>query len=976
MVADASPAPPENKAPATSAKPAGGPGSLVQHLKQHYPDRGFFIHNDQDRSLVQSLRAAGMHAWTLEEATEEAKNEAAAAVTQDTLLVCLNPQAEPPEPLAGVVQTCQTLLLVWETPHLLIENASPERQEVWLNWLAEQGFFPNPAQRPQLGGYQAIVLSKSSSQSPASLAAGYERILWQLGAENNARRALLNEMRDELSVNGFDTAEIQVRLNEKIRREQETIDQLRREKDDLYRAYLEIYNSESWQMMRRLHGVRHWFIPPGSRREKMLGSFFGGIAVLRSEGISPVARRAYRQLSWRVRARLQQKRFQSAAYRQNQSLEVPPIEERPLPGAHTAQIDIIICVHNALVDVKRCLRSVLDHSNPPYRLILVDDGSQDETRDFLAYFARQQDCVLIRNESARGYTFAANQGLRAVHGDFAILLNSDTLVTPGWLDRMTACALSDDRIGVVGPLSNTASWQSIPQISEDGDWATNPLPDNMTVEEMGALVAAGSARLYPEMKLLNGFCLFIRRAVLDQIGLFDEEQFGAGYGEEDDFCLRARAAGWKLALADDVYIYHAQSKSYSTERRRQLSARAGQKLREKHGEAIIQAGVDFNQHDPILQGMRARSQVWLARQSLIQSGGSAFTGKRLLFILPIMVAGGGGNVIISEALAMRKMGVDVRLFNLPEYRQGFERSYPGLEIPVVYAKREDLPYIAGGYGAVIATINTSVAWLQEVAALQPQVRLGYYVQGFEPLMYPESSPDYQTALQSYTLIPEIALFCKTAWTRQQVQERSGALCQIVGPSVDIDLYRPRPKLWRDKESQPVRISAMVRASSPYRAPYLTLEVLQKASWRYGPEVEILLFGIDPADPEFAKLPTEFAWRGSGLLNPRQVARLMNESDIFVDFSQHQAMGLSALEAMACGAAVIAPHNGGAVEFIRAGQNGLVVDTRSAEACWQSLRGLIEDAPLRRRIQNQALQDVCQYYPEQAAYNILKVLWDV
>jgi len=213
MVADASPAPPENKAPATSAQPPGGPENLVQHLKQHYPDRGFFIHNDYDRSLVQSLRAAGMSAWTLEEAKEEAKNEAAAAVTQDTVLVCLNPQAEPPESLAGIIQTCQALLLVWETPHLLIENASPERQVVWLNWLAEQGFFHNPAQRPQFGGYQAIVLTKSSSQSPASLAAGYEKILWQLGAENNARRALLNEMRDELSVNGFDTAEIQVRLN-------------------------------------------------------------------------------------------------------------------------------------------------------------------------------------------------------------------------------------------------------------------------------------------------------------------------------------------------------------------------------------------------------------------------------------------------------------------------------------------------------------------------------------------------------------------------------------------------------------------------------------------------------------------------------------------------------------------------------------------------------------------------------------------
>lgn len=957
--------PNQKKQPAQNEH-AGPHAELVKYLKAQLLLQRILVYQDSDQTLVNSLRMAGMNAWTIEE------SEAGAAYDA---LVCLNPQREPSDNLATFSQASQVVLIAWESPAILVGDGSIEQQAAWLTWLAGQGFYPDPAQHPQIAGYQAIFLSKSSAQSATSLSARYEMILWQLSSENSARRALLNEMRDELSISGFDTAEIQVQLNEKIRRNQETIDQLRREKDDLYRAYMEIYDSESWQMMRRLHRVRHWFIPPGSRRERVLGSFFGGIVTLRSEGFSTVARRAYRQVSWRMRARRQQKQFQSPSYLQSQSFAVSPVEERPLPGAHTAQIDVIICVHNAFEDVKRCLQSVLACSNLPYRLVLVDDGSQDETRDYLAEFAQQHECTLLRNETARGYTFAANQGLRAAQGDFSVLLNSDTIVTPGWLDRMAACALSDDKIGVVGPLSNTASWQSIPNISEDGDWATNPLPANISVEEMGGLIATRSARLYPEMKFLNGFCLFIRKSVLEQIGLLDEQHFGAGYGEEDDFCLRARAAGWKLALADDVYIFHAQSKSYSTERRQQLYQRAGQKLREKHGEQIIQTGVDFNQNDPVLQGIRARSQVLFARQQMIADGERAFASKRVLFLLPIMIAGGGGNVIISEALAMRKMGVDVRLFNLPEYRAGFEQSYPELDIPVVYAAREDLPYLSGGYDAVIASMNTSVAWLQEIAAIQPQVRLGYYVQGFEPLMYPDGSPNYQTALQSYTLVPEATLFCKTAWTQQQVQEHTGASCQVVGPSVAIDLYRPRPPIWLEQTNPPVRITAMVRASSPYRSPQLTMEVLQKASWRFGPEVDILLFGIQPEDPEFRKLPLEFAWRATGLLSPRQVARLMNEIDIFVDFSQHQAMGLSALEAMACGAAVIVPQNGGAIEFVRDGVNGLVVDTSSTVACWQALQRLIDDTFLRKQVRNQALQDVCQYYPERSAYQILKALFD-
>ena len=102
---------------------------------------------------------------------------------------------------------------------------------------------------------------------------------------------------------------------------------------------------------------------------------------------------------------------------------------------------------------------------------------------------------------------------------------------------MIACAESRPRIGLVGPLSNTASWQSIPDIESHGDWATNPLPAGMTVGEMGQLVAGASARLYPQMPLLNGFCLLLRRELIQQIGYFDEENFGAGYGEEDDYTL-------------------------------------------------------------------------------------------------------------------------------------------------------------------------------------------------------------------------------------------------------------------------------------------------------------------------------------------------------------------------------------------------------------------------------------------------------
>ena len=255
----------------------------------------------------------------------------------------------------------------------------------------------------------------------------------------------------------------------------------------------------------------------------------------------------------------------------------------PVPQ-HKESIDVIVCVHNALVDVERCLNSIIKNTTTPYRIILVDDGSDSPTKFFLEEFKQNHpEIILTRNEEAKGYTLAANIGIRASTAPYFILLNSDTIVSPGWMDRLYRAMQIDESIAVVGPLSNTASWQSIPRLSENGDWADNPLPPEISVEKMAELVAEYSGYLFPDVPLLNGFCMMIRRETIEKVGLFDEESFGQGYGEEDDFNLRVGYAGLKKVIADDTYIYHAQSKSYSSEKRKRLSKISGEKLKKKHG---------------------------------------------------------------------------------------------------------------------------------------------------------------------------------------------------------------------------------------------------------------------------------------------------------------------------------------------------------------------------------------------------------
>ncbi|MDD5298392.1 MAG: glycosyltransferase [Rhodocyclaceae bacterium] len=638
---------------------------------------------------------------------------------------------------------------------------------------------------------------------------------------------------------------------------------------------------------------------------------------------------------------------------------------------HTASVDIIVCVHNALTDSSACLASVQRHTTAPYKLILVDDGSDEPTARFLSAFSGRHQATLLRNDMAKGYTRAANQGLRTSTAEYVVLLNSDTVVSQGWIDRMIHCARSDETIGIVGPLSNTASWQSIPDYESDGDWADNPLPNGVDIDAMANWVGRHSKYLYPRMPFLNGFCLLLRRSVIETIGYFDEENFPYGYGEENDFCLRARAAGFFLALADDTYVFHAQSRSYSHERRKKLSEAGGISLQRLHGQAIIDEGVRYCRSSPVLDGIRARARHMPEREAAIAEL-RRFAGKRVLFVLPADEVGGGSNVVLFEAKAMQAAGIQVGILNLKRNLVRFENRYSDCGIPLYYTPSlRNFHAIADDFDALVATANQSVAPL---AAFIPTNKiLGYYVQDYEPFFFPDGSKERDIAFKSYTDVPGIRLFTKTEWTRRTVLSNTGKDAVVVGPSVNVDLFYPRPR--KRGPGRGVRVCAMIRPESLYRNPLLTMKVLGNV-FRLLPEgeVAISIFGTRPDNSAYLSLPRDFPHDCLGILPPREMADTLSECDIFADFSSYQAMGLTALEAMACGAAGLVPKRGGTDSYARHELNALVVDSSSEEECTASLLRLVRDRKLRGQLQYHGLVTAAGLFPERAAANILNTLF--
>ncbi len=922
--------------------------------------------------LVETLRNRGIEAWGL-----DISSSAISSVAPEIQQFCqvgsiLEPFSQPKYDLIVCIEVLEHLAL--EEVEIAVKNlcqhaddiffsASPleDKQnrritvrppEYWSAIFFRHGFVRDV-------NYDASFITpwtmrfRKSKEPVINLVTNYERKLWLLIQENAARRELGIEQSKELSEKEFKYLHTQIQLQDEL---------------------IAIRNSSSWKLIQRFQRLRERIVPPSSSRESLIYLMLRGLGILRREGMLSFIRKLWVRASLQAKIATQGIRFRLSRPRGSQLIDIEDLPARPSVQPHQATVDVIICIHNALDDVKRCLDSVLQHTNQPYSLILVDDGSDSATEDYLEEFARQNKSGSLRNENALGYTRAANQGLRKSSADFALLLNSDTIVTPGWLDRMVACAQSDQKIGMVGPSSNGASWQSIPDIIGVNDWADNPLLPNVSIAQMGEWVARHSWRMYPSMTFLNGFCLLIQKQMINEIGYFDEDNFGVGYGEENDYCIRARQAGWKLVLADDTYIYHAQSRSYNHDRRKQLSDRANRVLAQKYGQTIIDEGTTYLRNDRVLEGIRAHSRYISEREQLIKQGYRLYDGRRILFVLPVWVAGGGANLIILAARIMRRMGIDAQILNLRVHRASFERSYPGLEVPVIYCEIEDIPDVAMRFDAVIATFNPTVSWIAPAVEKKSDLIVGYYIQDYEPYFYEPGSEGYRKALESYVLLPKLIRCCTTQWIYEQIQRQHKAPTVIIGGSLDTDLFWPRPHqepVWPDR---PMRVAAMIRPHSERRSPHMTMDILQQISKKYGPRVEFKLFGTRPSDPGFAPLPKNFPWHFADELSQGQMANLLNEVDIFVDFSTYQGLGLTAMESMACGVAVTVPSKGGTNTFARDGENSLVVDTSDPQACLLALQRLIDDHALRMKLQRNAIHSVKIFHPELPTFNLLQALF--
>ena len=658
--------------------------------------------------------------------------------------------------------------------------------------------------------------------------------------------------------------------------------------------------------------------------------------------------------------------------------------------------EIILPVHNGLSLLRDGLDAVLAYTpRGASRLRVVDDASNAVTATWLRERAAAHMgwMTLQRQDENLGFLATCNRAMAVPESaqqpsDYLLLLNSDVLVAPGWLERLLACAESDSRIAAVNPLSNRADNIDLPMA---------PGASYLAMNEFLATERSGQCH---DVVTGVGFCLLLRRSVLRQVGLFDPA-YGHGYCEESDLCMRLIAAGFRTVVAEDVYVYHRGGGSFSDGQERYLQNR--RLFDQRWGQEYRRQFRAFRRADP-LKSTRQRfalptrweptPALWQGARALLAEWGGARSLNRLArlgarhaltvlsarrpcpsralaqrltppgrlrvtYVLDRLVVAGGVLSVLQLVNELIRLGVEARVAAL--YEDPLIHDWrPLYTRPLIYRNVEELLAECPDSEVIFATHWNTAKWVHHLWQAGRTRVAGYLIQDYEPWFFPETAAtERERVKMTYPLLPHRIVM--SDWLRERLAD-DGHDSDKIPLGMDLGQFYPRTV---QRNSRPV-VLAMARPGTPRRGFPATIAALAQVQ-QARPEVDIVLFG----DRFLDRQAIPFPFRNERLvIRQERLAELYSEADIFLDGSEFQGFGRCALEAMACGAACVLTDLGGVLEYARHEDNALLTPPGQASAMAAAILRLLDDPALHQRLVTSGLSTALHFCHRREARDTL------
>jgi GT2 family glycosyltransferase/glycosyltransferase involved in cell wall biosynthesis len=614
----------------------------------------------------------------------------------------------------------------------------------------------------------------------------------------------------------------------------------------------------------------------------------------------------FRALTFPLRFTPLEKRLRLRTHARDQELRRAVIWYRE----HGRPVDVIIPSYRDARHVRALVRSIAKTTRAGMaRVIVADDCSGP---DHVAALARIKGIdVLIEGERNAGFAANANRGLRTTDPQRdAVVLNSDVEALPGWLECLQYAAYRYPDGGIVGGQLQYPDGR----IQFGGTVRNRDQPQWFDHRYRFKPAGWGPADQTSPALAITGACMYVRRVVIERVGVFDE-RYAMAY-EDVDLCLRAWQAGFRVLYFPSAQLVHHESVTRGTA--------VGEREQESQ-DAFWQRWSDFFD----ARSVRASGEP--------RAGATPSDRLRIVYVTEDTGVGGGHRDVFEHLNRLAARGHDVALYTLGEAPEWFALNAPVRS----FADYDELAIAL----ADVDAIKVATWWMTAVPVWRASVPRGipvYFVQDIETSYYPDHERARHAVLDSYR--PEFRYMTISSWNRERLREL-GLDAELIPPGIDLDNFRPRADVAR----RPDMVLALGR-SNPLKNLPLTLD-----AWRVlgEPRPELCLFGIEP------ELATEQGMRYVLSPDDARVNELLCQATVFVQTSIHEGFALPPLEAMSTGGAVVCTDAHGNRDFCVDGVNCLMPAPRAADVS-AAIARLLADPALRERLGRAGIETAQEY----------------
>ena len=603
-------------------------------------------------------------------------------------------------------------------------------------------------------------------------------------------------------------------------------------------------------------------------------------------------------------------------------------------------VDIILPIYNGLHVFKPCIDSVLQRTNWPYHLHIIDDCSPDKkVQDYLKRL-KHPNITVHKNKMNKGFAATVNRGIKLSSNKYVCLLNSDVIVTPNWLIKMVLTLEADKKHAIVNPVTNNTALINI------------PMHPGLSYLDMNLGLESVSHHKHPEI-MPTGFCFLFRRSLVDELGYFDESY--QNFGEESDWWMRTishvKADGtfprYKSVLADNTYVFHERGSSY---------AALGEEAHIGHRN---KASTRFNQLWPGFKQWRKYNKLENNISYLKQELPSSTINKESPYNIAFFVfstAYCGGMAYIADVVnELQEQGVNAKVVYLVR-DPSQQPTTPLSELrcgPVVFRSPDELVnnFKSSVFesGVVVSATNEIVPVVKDLCSNNPDLTHVLFSQSFDPGIAP-TVEKRETMTKAYHDVPYIISGSK--WLDDSIRTLTKrSTLGWVRPGVNTDLFYERDRSSGD--DRPTVAIILKNTNDKYRGfdrgIRLAFALNEKAE---SDGVDLRIIGIGPTAISGANFIT-----CTGVLSQSRMASfLANEVDILVDPCHLHSYGMPSLEAMASGCVPACWDNVGIQEFAKDGVNSIIVnrDAHEKELARKIIKTL-KDPTLLKKLKKNAVK---------------------